>query len=104
MVVFSTQPWFPKLLQMEVTQPYLLPKPETILTLPGSNIKHPLRKMTLSDFKISGRKSAVEAYQRTLPVLSSVPGEALLENNMGRISRNGCHFVVRNKLINLIHL
>ena len=26
-------------------------------------------------FKISGRKSAVEAYQRTLPVFSSVPGE-----------------------------
>ena len=102
--LFSTQPWFPKLLQMVVTQPYLLPKPETILMLPGSNTRHPLRKMTLGVFKISGRKSAVEAYQRTLPMLSSVPGEALLENNMGRISRNGCHFVVRNKLINLIHL
>ena len=63
--------------------------------------QHPLRKMTLSVFKISGRKSAVEAYQRTLSVLSSVPGEALLENTMGHISRNGCHFVVRNKLINL---
>ena len=64
---------------MAVTQPYLLPKPETILTLPGSNIKHPLRKMILGVLKISGKISAVEAYQRTLPVLSSVAGEAVLQ-------------------------
>ena len=37
-----THPWFLKLLQMVVTQPYLLPIPEKILTLPESNIKHPL--------------------------------------------------------------
>ena len=91
-LLFSTHPRFLKLLQMVVRQPYLLQIPEKILTLPGSNIKHPLRKRTLSVFKISGKKSSIEANQRTLPVLSIVPGEALLEDSMGRISKNGCFF------------
>ena len=102
--LFSTQPWFTKLLQMVVTQPYLLPKAESILSLPTANIKHPLRKMVLGAFRISGKKSVAAAYQRTLPMLSSIPGAQQHENSMGRISRNGCHFVVRNRLINLAHL
>ena len=102
--LFSTQAWFPKLLQMVVDQAYLLPKVETILTLPSENVHHPLRKMVLGVFRISGRKSVAAAYQRTMPMLSSIPGDHLPANSMGRISRNGCHFVVRNRLISLIHL
>lgn len=73
--VFHTQPWFPTLLRMICHQPFLLPKPESCLSLPKDNQKrHPLTKMRLGCFKISGTPSLVREYQKTLPTLSSHHG------------------------------
>ena len=53
--LFSTQPWFPKILQMVCKQPYILPKAEKILVNPETHQSHPLEKMRLAVFKISGK-------------------------------------------------
>ena len=103
--VFHTQPWFPTLLRMICHQPFLLPKPESCLSLPKDNQKrHPLTKMRLGCFKISGTPSLVREYQKILPTLSSHHGGSLPKNNIGRIYEDGCFFVIGKKLINLIPL
>lgn len=103
--LFSTQPWFPQLLQLVCDQPYILPLVENILTNPKSNQKHhKLQKMRLAVFKISGQKCVREGYQKKLQTLSSTPGDLVQRDNMGHISKSGCFFVTKNKLINLIHL
>ena len=102
--LFSTQPWFPLLLQLVCDQPYILPKVEIFLTNPQSNQMHHLQKMRLAVFKISGLSCVREDYQKTLLTLSSRHGGEVPKNNMGHISRDGCFFVTKNRLINLIHL
>ena len=55
--IWSTQPWFPLLLQMICQQSYLLPNKIDLLVLPTEpNRKHPLRKMRLGVFHVSGKQ------------------------------------------------
>ena len=102
---FATQPWFPRLLSLVCGPSYILPPVSQILTLKGQeNSHHPLTKMTLGVFRISGNTSRVQVYQSTLSPLSYHHGEIQLKNNMGRISRNGVTFVIGQRLINFSHM
>lgn len=49
----------------------------------------------------SGNHSKIEAYQMTLKPFYYLHGENRLKNNIGHISENGCHFVVKEKLMYL---
>lgn len=102
--LFSTQPWFPRLLQLVSSPPFLLPKVEKILIQPGNQEAHPLQNMTLGVFRVSGKNSAVAAFQKTLPTSLSVLGDHQPVNSMGHITKNGCYFAVKNKLITISHL
>ena len=98
--IWPTQHWFPWLLQMICMDSYLLPSDQHLLTMPGKpQVRHPLGKMRLGSFRVSGNSSRVEAYHRTLKTFCYLPGESPLKNNIGRISKNGCHFVTKDKLI-----
>ena len=63
---------------------------------------HPLKKMRLGIFKVSGNPLLVEACRENLQISSSLLGEIQPKNNIGRISRNGCYVVSKGTLINLI--
>ena len=102
--LFTTQPWFPRLLQQVSAPPVLLPKVETILLHPNNKSSHPLQKMTLGVFRVSGKNSVVHDFQMTLQTSSSIPGDLQHVNSMGCITRNGCCFVVKGKLISINHL
>lgn len=102
--IFTTQPWFPKLLQMTVTIPSILPKSKHLLTQPNTQMTHPLNKMSLGVFKVSGKKCATRVFHRSLPESLCRPGDRVHRNNMGHISRSGCDFVVKGKLLHLNHL
>lgn len=92
---FATQPWSPRLLSLVCAQTFILPPVSQILTLRGQDDSlHPLKKMTLGVFRISGNASRVQEFQNTLPRLSYHPGEVTLKNNMGRISKNGVSFAI----------
>ena len=101
--LFSTQMWFPRILHMAVAPPKLLPPVSKILKHPEGQ-QHKLQKMTLCAFKVSGKNCAVKDFQKTLPTLSCHPGEKELKNNMGVISKSGCYFVVKVRLIHFSHL
>ena len=100
--VFHTQPWFVMLLQLTCHQPYLLPKPELCLTLPNKEEKHPLKKMRLGVFKVSGKPYLCKEFRQTLPTSFYHRGDFPRRNSMGHISKDGCSFVIEKKLISLI--
>ena len=102
--IFTTQTFFPQLLHLISGQCYILPKVDKLLQLPGKQQTHPLTSMKMGVFRVSGNTSRVREYQKTLPKLSSLPGEIQLRNNIGHISKNGCSFVVKDKLLTLSHL
>jgi len=99
--LFSTQTWFPKLLQMISGPAFLLPKPQHILKHPSHQMPHRLVKMSLGVFKISGNKCAAKAFQETLPISFCALGGQEQRDNIGVISQSGCHFVNNSRLIRL---
>ncbi|VDI48245.1 Hypothetical predicted protein [Mytilus galloprovincialis] len=102
--LFSTQPWFPVMLKLVCKQPYILPKVQNILQNPKTSQNHQLKNMRLGVFMVSGKNCVKEAFQKTLPISSLDHGEKVHKNNMGHISKSGCFFVTKKRLINLIHL
>ena len=91
------------LLEITCQKPYLLPNPEICPTRPGNNHqKHPLKKMSLAAFKISGKQLLVKAFRQKLPIASCHLGECQPGNSMGCMSNSGCHFVVKKKFISFV--
>ncbi|MES9881024.1 MAG: reverse transcriptase domain-containing protein [Sedimenticola sp.] len=100
--LWTTQSWWASLLHHICGPAFLLPRAQTILTLPHKpGIQHPLTKLRLGVFPISGRHCEVRAYQEKLPILSSDPGGPERRDNTIRTLNNGCVFAVQNKLIHL---
>lgn len=100
--IWTTQPWFPVLLSLIASQCYVLPRARDILYLPQRpDVKHPLEKMRLGVFRLSGNACRIKEYQKTLLKLSQPPGETLQRLNIGVISNSGCNFALHDKLIHL---
>ena len=102
--LFPSQPWFPPMLKQISGPCYVLPKTDKVLYLPGTKKQHNLTTMRLGAFRLSGNASSVLAYQRKLQTSSCNRGGPQQGSNMGHISRDGCNFVVNNRLIKLTHL
>lgn len=102
--IFPSQPWFPQLLSQISGQSYILPKTDKVLYLPGTTKTHRLTTMRMGVFRLSGNASSVRGYQGKLPTSSCSRGDRVQQNSMGLISKDGCSFAIRNKLICLIHL
>lgn len=102
--LFPSQPWFPTMLRQISGQSYVLPKSDSILYLPGTLKQHKLKKMRLGAFRLSGNASSVQAYQCKLQTSSCSRGDLQPGNNMGLISKDGCDFVINDRLIKLTHL
>lgn len=101
--IFPTQVWFPRLLNMVCQQPYILPETKSVLYNPKHPEKtHSLEKMRLGSFRISSKDSLVKEYQKKLQISSCHLGNPQHQNSISRIAKNGCSFVVKGKLINLI--
>ena len=57
--LWATQPWFPLILGMIVENSYILPQTSKLLYLPQDpDRQHPLRKMRLDAFRLSGKALA----------------------------------------------
>jgi len=98
--LFSTQPWFPRLLQMSAAQPRILPPIKEALWHPAGKA-HRLQKMQLAVFRVSGKDYVAKEYHKTLLTLSSLPGEKVPKNNMKDTSLSGCSFVSLGRLMHL---
>jgi hypothetical protein len=105
--LWTTQHWFPKILHHIVQDSFIIPsqKSQPLLTQPTNpQMKHPLKKLILGVFRLSGKLWKIQYYHKKLQTLSFHPGELQHKDNIRRISQNAVHFVVNDKLIYLRQL
>ena len=103
--LWTTQPWFTKLLQMVCADSYLLPVRKNLLMSPTDPTKlHPIKNLKLAVFRLSGKSSDALEYQSTLRKFSFHPGDNRPRNSIGSILQDGCSFVVKGKQIRINHL
>uniref|UniRef100_A0A8W8NYG8 Uncharacterized protein n=1 Tax=Magallana gigas TaxID=29159 RepID=A0A8W8NYG8_MAGGI len=59
--VWPTQPWFNRVLEVLVDHPVILPVTDNLLTLPGTDVQHPLKdSLVLMAYRVSGCSSKNE--------------------------------------------
>jgi len=74
--VWSSQPWYPLILESVIDYPVLLPPTIDLLTSPTLGV-HPLLQtgtLRLAAWRVSGRRSLVQTFLERLPNLSRDPG------------------------------
>ena len=101
---WSTQPWFPQLLELLIDHPRLLQPMKDLLQLNGRlDMVHPLHsKLALLVTIISGHPSKVQAYQQRLQPSFVMPGKREHYSNTTAHSFDGESFVVHWKSILLL--
>ncbi|KAK3100452.1 hypothetical protein FSP39_020111 [Pinctada imbricata] len=103
--IWPTQHWFPLLLNMISEQSYILPRSSKTLLMPTNmSRQHPLKKMYLGCFRLSGNCWRAKEYRMKLSTQLPAHGANQPESSIGHISKNGCHFVIGTRVIHLRHL
>ena len=88
--VWTTQTWYPLLLQLAVQQPILLPRKGNLLTLPHSQELHPLKdSLRLAAWMLSGDRLQSEAFLMMQSQSSVHLGPLGLINSRNQPGRNG---------------
>ena len=99
--VWTSQSWFPTMMEMMTETPYLLPKRENLLTLPGTRKIHPLhKKMTLMACRLSGKPSRVEIFLKEQQISLWPLGDVAHKSNTQPTLKDGFSTVIKGKLIN----
>ena len=103
---WSTQPWFPQLLELLIDHPRLIQPKKDLLQLNGRlDMVHPLHsKLALLVTIISGQPSKVQAYQQRIQPSFVMPGEREPNSNTTAHCVDGESFVVDGKSIPLLLL
>ena len=103
--VWTTQNWYPLLLQLAVEQPILLPRKDNLLTLPHNQELHPLKdSLRLVAWILSGDRLQTEAFLMMQSQSSVHPGPLGLINSTTQPGRNGVAGASKGKLIYFRHL
>ena len=96
--LWPTQHWFPKLVNMLISEPIILPL--NILYLPFREEVHQLNKnLRMMACHVSGNSILIKDFQKTLSKSLPHHGEQIRLNNTKSILRNGIISVVNGKLI-----
>ena len=72
--VWQTQPWYPRLLQLLIANPIIIPRMPNLLLNTQKEV-HPLvanKTLRLAAWKVSGNPLLIQDYQSRLPVLFPV--------------------------------
>ena len=98
---WPTQVWYPKLTQMLINYPLLIPPRKQLLCLPYNPMKvHRLHKtMWLLACHLSGDVLKTKAFQSRLATISLSHGELLRKNSTAHTSDNGRFSVILKGLI-----
>ena len=98
--VWTTQNWYPLLLQLAAEQPILLPRKDNLLTLPYSQELHPLKdSLRLAAWILSGDRLQTEAFLMMQSQSSVHLGPLGLINSTTQPGRNGVAGARKGKLI-----
>ena len=104
-LTWSTQPWFPMLLQLAIARPVLLPHVDHLLTLPHSNQVYPmLGNLHLEGWTLSGNPSLQWDFLMKQSESSMRLGLQGLTSNTIQFGRDGVAGVKKGKLILFKHL
>ena len=88
--IWSTQVWWASLLQLISGNCYQLPSPQKILQLPHKpTLKHPLTKMKLGVFRVSGTRSKPEEFRKKPLTSLCTPGKNPQKSNTIVTLNNG---------------
>lgn len=102
---WTTQCWFPKLLQMLTSPPVYIPASKTLLEMPFQTGAHVLwRKLNLMICRISGKTYKPKEFLRRLPTSSWTLGEQAQKNNIECTWKNGLCFVVQGRQLHCTRL
>ena len=103
--IWPTQNWWACLLHLISGNSYVLKNTQNILRLPHKpDHRHPLTKMKLGVFRISGKHYNTKIYRESLPISLSIRGDWRQRNNTKYTSKNGLNFHVKDRLIVLNQL
>ena len=98
--MWTTQSWWPVLMEMVIDYPRILPRREKLLTIPGTRKVHPLQeKLTLIACRLSGDPYRTKMFIQNLSILSCVHGEVVPKNNMLATLKSGQYSVIKGKLL-----
>ena len=99
--LWKSQTWFPKLGNLLVEHPVLLPQRQHTLVHPSASDRiHPLAtKLKLVACKISGKRCKNKEYQSKLPPSFCLHGDQVLENSTRLTPNSFWNFVVQGKSI-----
>ncbi len=99
---WTTQTWFPQVLQILFNQPWILKQSHNLIVHPSQKKLHPLHKsLRLMVCPVSGNLSKQQAFQQRLPMSSCPPGDLVQRNNIVPTLENGWNFVVKGRLISI---
>ncbi len=98
--IWTTQPWFTKLLRLLVANPIILPK-NTIINPHNSELEHPIKDLRLMACRLSGKRSKNKAYRKTLQAISWHPKDKAQWCNIAHISRSGSTLALNGKEIHM---
>lgn len=97
---WTCQSWYPKLMRLLVAPPLIITPRATLLTLPGCQKLHPLRKkLNLLACHFCGDSTKTEAFLKEQPTLSCNPGASHPRNSMMPTSGNGFSSALKGKRI-----
>lgn len=103
---WSTQPWYPKVMQLITDYPRLLPIKDNLIQNPvKTELVHPLwTRLHLMVCKLSGQLSKNREFLERQQTLFSSPGDQERPSSTGHTSGNGQFIAVKGTLIPLIPL
>lgn len=98
--LWLTQAWFPRLMELLIDYPLILPRSKYLLSLPHSQTVHPLhKKLVMIACLVSGETLDNEVFLRKQRTSSYNLGNQELGNNTKDIFTNGFSTVIKRKLI-----
>ena len=98
--LFTTQPWFTRILRILVSDPLTLPTSKKALYFPYRKKTIPeMPDMKLLACHVSGNHSKIKAYQKSLQRYSSSLGEMAPNTVMTKKSPDEQHFAMNGKSI-----
>jgi hypothetical protein len=98
--LWTTQPWFPRLMDILVDTPVIIQKKKGLLKLPLQQMSHPLEgRLRLIVCKVSGIVSENVDFQRTLPEYSCCHGNQVLKNSIIHTLPGGFATVLKGRLL-----
>ncbi len=102
---WTTQIWYPMLLELTITNPILLPQWENVLFQPHSGQPHPLsRSLHLAAWLLCGDDLERKVSHKKSLMSCWIAADPLLINNMSLHGQHGVAGVRGNKLIQFQHL